>query len=180
MNEISENLEDHIDAPIKKAVAGLALLGLNPVMSCCGFSYENESVPKTHLKKAYVYLSWSNDSIVPYEYFCALLMNLSRVSDWTISPMRGYKEGLMVFDFYGNTWTAGHPWEKKDAVHNYEVFVLAITALNGAIESFENKMVDSCLLEDGNKLYSEFSSFWKYKPTKPWRITKEIWKNLPN
>lgn len=178
---MSNLLEDHIDAPIKKAVAGLALLGFNPIMSCCGFSYDNEAVPKTHLKKAYVYLSWSAAiSKIPYEAFSTALMTLSQVSDWTIAPVKGFSDGLIVFDFYGNTWSSGHPWKRKEAVHNYEVFVLAITSLNKVIEKYEDIMLDLILLEDGNKHYEKLSKFWKYKSTEPWLITKEIWKNLPS
>ncbi len=174
-------LENHIDAPIKKAVAGLALLGLNPYMSCCGFSYKDEVVPKTHLKKAYVYLSVSKkqEDAADFSKWAQVVTALSSLSGWHISPLN-QSEDELYFDFYANTWNKGHPWEEQNAVHYYETFVLAIFKLNQAIEKMSYLFKDRVILEDGNKKYSKLSSFWQYEPTESWLITPEIWAKIPS
>lgn len=174
-------LEDHIDAPIKKAVAGLALLGLRPFMSCCGFSYKDEAVPKTHLKKAYIYLALSKkmEDLRDFAECSQKMIVLSFLSGWHISPLNP-NEDEAHFDFYANTWNKGHPWEEENAVHYYETFVLGISALNNAIGKLTHLFKDEVTLEDGNKKYSEISSFWQYEPTEPWVITPEIWAKIPS
>src|SRR3990167_10289827 len=41
-------LRDDIDQPIRNCVAYLALLGCNPVWSCCGFDYIGQPIHKSH------------------------------------------------------------------------------------------------------------------------------------
>jgi hypothetical protein len=88
---MEETVEKHIDEPIKKCVVGLNLLGITTTMSCCGYTYENEAVPKKHLNKAYVYIDMTrtlmNQSIN--------LIALSLKSQWNISPL-----SYGVIDFY--------------------------------------------------------------------------------
>ena len=177
-------LENHIDAPIKKAVAGLALLGLTPVMSCCGFSYDGEVVPKTHLGKAYIYLTNNNELVAkqlrPSWYFPDRLLSIASMSGWSITALTEWIDGKRTFDFYADTWSKPHPWGEESAVHFYEKPLLAIVALNKSINSLKHEFLSEVLLEDGNSLYKKESSYWQYKPTKSWLITPEIWENLPS
>src|SRR3990167_575278 len=41
-------LEDDIDEPLKTCVMALALLGCEPVWSCCGFDYAGQPIHKSH------------------------------------------------------------------------------------------------------------------------------------
>lgn len=168
---MNNTVYNHIDAPIRKAVAGMNLLGFNTYMSCCGFSYENEEVKKSHLGKAYMYLDfeqvWKNPRL------CDLLTKISLESNWNYDRNRDF------IDFYAKTWKKNHPWSDYNSVHHYEVFLLAIKNLNDTIKRFENSFLDSVEIKDGNLYYLEkVSSFWNYKPLPSWTIEKENWENI--
>ena len=120
------NIQDHIDAPILKSVVGLNLLGFKTYMSCCGYDYDDPKVPKTHLKKAYIYLD--TKQVYQSDRLSSSLNRLCMDSNWRIGISNNF------LDFYANTWDKGHPWESPQSVHYYEVFLLAIHHLNKAIE----------------------------------------------
>lgn len=159
---MSEKLEDHIDEPIKKCVAGMALLGYNPIMSCCGFNYKGEKVPKKHLKKTYMYLK-------PAQPFDTAFYNIMIDSQWTLKGL-----GKYCFDFFANTWDANHPWNEEGCPHFYEVFAIAINSLEKAIERVpKDFFAENVLLKDGNEDYKKNIKHWQYEPAEPWKITYE-------
>jgi hypothetical protein len=165
------NLYNHIDAPIRKCVAGLNLLGIKTGMSCCGFSYKGEEVPKTHLQKTYIYI----DRLSLSNLACAQLINLAGRSGWTLSFPNGH-----WIDFYGNTWDKSHPWAEEGCPHFYETHVLAINSLEKAIETEKGYFLNEVVIEDGNKMYKDKwgIKYWQYEPTEPWIVTPEVYKNL--
>lgn len=168
---MSNLLKDHIDDPIKKAVVGMNLLGFKTYMSCCGFSYEGESVKKSHLGKCYLFLDYNQ--IISNNKFLAILSKISLKSKWV------FKRHHDFVDFYGETWSKDHPWASLGAVHNYEAFLLAINSLERVIEEQSGHFLDSALIEDGNLYYVKtVSKYWQYKPTEPWLVTKEDFYNL--
>jgi hypothetical protein len=75
-----ETVKDHIDAPILKAVAGMNLLGFKTYMSCCGFTYKDEQVKKSHLGKAYMYLDC--EQIINTPRLSSLLTEICLESGW--------------------------------------------------------------------------------------------------
>lgn len=98
---MSDELKDHIDEPIKKCVVGLSLLGFKTIMSCCGFSYEEERVPKKHLGKVYIYLLMDNFYDFHEPNLSAILIRLSALSNWKIGPVNGaFFDKGMLFDFH--------------------------------------------------------------------------------
>ncbi len=167
----SNQLEDHIDAPIKKCVAGLNLLGIRTLMSCCGFTYEGEKVPKKHLGKSYIYIDLSKTPPDKAE----TILNLSRFSSWTIKPINESQ-----LDFYGDYWEKDHPWNDIDCPHYYEKFVLNINRLEKAIDRLSSLFLEEATIQDGNNDYAnEYKiKYWQYKPTYPWIVTPEIYRNL--
>lgn len=169
--ESNELLENHIDEPIKKCVVGMALLGFKPIMSCCGFTYKDEKVPKKHLGKAYIYLS--HDDIIKNGRSTNLLQ-LMYLSGWKIDIL-----DKNFIDFYSNTWQKDHPWNDKNCPHYYEMFVLAINSLEKTLETLKAHFNKEAIIEDGNKFYLEkVSKFWQYKPCKDWVVTPETFEKL--
>lgn len=166
-----DTVEKHMDEPIKKCVVGLNLLGITTTMSCCGYTYENEAVPKSHLNKAYVYLDMTqtlmNQSVN--------LITLALKSNWVISPL-----GHGIVDFYANGWEKDHPWNNPKSPHFYEVFLLAINRLEKSIDSLQEKFNPQVTISDGNLKYRDEYKIkhWKYKPAADWIVTPETYENL--
>ncbi len=166
-------LEDHIDEPIKKVVVGLSLLGFSVTMSCCGFAYKGERVPKKHLDKAYVYL-YNPHLTDPLK---ALLVDLSFESLWRFKTLG---RGAVFIDFYANTWAKDHPWADRGCPHNYEIFVLAIHDLERTIMLHKDRFSNRAVIRDGNKIYKESFNikYWQYEPTEDWIVTPETFFKL--
>jgi len=170
MEPNTNSLQYHIDAPIRKCVVGLNLLGIKTGMSCCGFSYKGEEVEKKHLAKSYIYII--ND-LSPYN--AKLLLDLAAMSQLTIDCIMG---GWI--DFYGKTWHENHPWADLKCPHYYESFVLAINALEKALEAKKHLFFDECIIKDGNSLYKDKFKikYWQYEPAEDWILKKEEWDSL--
>lgn len=168
----SQNLEDHIDDPIKKVVAGLALLRFIPLMSCCGFSYDGEKVKKKHnYNRPYVYLEYLN--MPPANK--ALLIDLIQMSGWN---MTGFGEGQKFVDLSGPTWRVAMPlgWDEKDSPHQHESPNLIIQRMEFYLSRYKQSFLPEVEIVDGNKWYKEELKlkYWQYKPTNPWKVTPEI------
>lgn len=167
-----QNLKDHIDEPMLKVIAGLNLIGFKTWMSCCGFKYKGEKVKKSHLGKPYVYLDYKQ---ISEDFFLRdVLCDLSLKSDWI------FCKRLPFIDFYAEVWKDNHVWKEKESVHNYESYVLSISALNRAILDRDFNFKDKVTISDGNKFYKEkVSSYWQYEPTEDWVVTKEEYLAMP-
>ena len=175
MNEtIDQNkLENHVDEPIKKCVVGMALLGFTPIMSCCGFNYEGEKVPKKHLKKAYIYLSYPD---LVKNNLGTNLLQISQSSRWKINVL----PGDCFVDFYAQTWDGGHPWDDEKCPHFYETFVLGINALEKTLTSLKQYFKPTVEIKDGNHFYTDplVIKHWQYKPTESWMVTPATFDSL--
>lgn len=174
MNETQpiDKLEDHIDDPIKKCVAGMALLGFKPEMSCCGFSYKTERVPKKHLEKAYIFLDYKD---LINNKLGTLLLQVGMQSGWDINLVNGE----IFVDFYAPTWENRHPWNDLKCPHFYEKFIIAISRLEKTLIGMKEHFKDSVVIRDGNNYYKEnVSKYWQYEPTQDWEVTPEIFERL--
>jgi len=170
-----DNLELHIDDPIKKSVVGLALLGFKPVFSCCGFSYKGESVKKSHMTgKPYIYLD-ANLDIEHKE----LLFDIARQSFWTI----GFPGSGTYIDFYsplGKFERQDHPWSSENSPHNCEPAVLTIAALERVLATKSSQFTNSVEIIDGNYIYKEIYKIknWQYPVSLPWIVTPDTFNSL--
>ncbi len=169
-------LEDHIDTPIKKCVVGLALLGLRPLFSCCGFSYEGEIVQKTHMNnKAYVYLDLNDTVDIKYK---SILLDVAKESSWLI---RFIGPNCPIIDFtHADIWASDHPWKNEGSVHKYETPCLAINTLEKVLTSKRILMKDVHNIIDGNKIYKTEHKikYWQYPSCEDWLVTKETFDSL--
>lgn len=168
--KVISNLQDHIDDPIKKCVVGMALLGFNPQMSCCGFSYKGEKVPKKHLKKAYMFLNFSD---VIDNNLGNKLLEISKMSRWKFNVL-----AADYIDFYAQTWQKDHPWDDDQCPHFYENFLLGINALEGTLIHLKEHFKKTTIIRDGNHLYKTKMKYWQYEPTEDWVVTPEIFDSL--
>jgi hypothetical protein len=180
--QTATNLRDQIDAPILKTVAGLNLMGLKTVFSCCGFNYKGQSDWKCHLMgKPYVFLDYSD----PKEFMNNLgeykLFILSLHTGWRFNFAGGSQSFI---DFYSlDDRTDTHPWKNPNSVHFHETAVMAIARLNKEIEAFLKSrlsLIDTVTITDGNKKWQQSTSFWQFPPAADWTVTKEEWLEMPD
>jgi hypothetical protein len=178
---MTTKLEDHIDTPIKKCVAGFALLKFQTIFSCCGFTYRDESVPKTHLPlKSYLYISTRD----LHREQRSMLFDIAMGSGWVISPIAG---GEMV-DFHFRGWEQNHPWAAANSPHKAELNVMGLKQLEDVLDSFifgfekthPTIFINPITIIDGNKLYKDGKGLkhWQYPVCDDWEITLDIYKQL--
>ncbi len=165
-------LEYHIDEPIKKCVVGLALLGFEPLFSCCGFTYKGEKVKKAHMTgKPYIFLS--APSVLGRS---ELFLRLTLRSGWSV----GTTSAGGIFDFYGRKMEEGHPWAGQDSPHRMEAQVCSIRGLELALEEVKSIFLRNATIRDGNAIwkFDKGLKHWQYEPTKDWVVTPEIFAKL--
>lgn len=164
-------LEEHIDEPIKKCVVGLALLGYDPIFSCCGFSYKGEKIKKDHLDEPYIYLDLSSMNQLQKSF----ILDLSKNAGWHITFA-----GPDILNLKGSCFGPYHPWSKKDSPHRYEQNVISIKALENFIESQIDKFNNQSTIKDGNKTYKNKYGLkhWQYEESDDWTVTPDIFNQL--
>lgn len=174
----TNKLEDHIDLPMKKIVAGLSPLGFKTLFSCCGFSYQGEAVPKSHMPlKSYVFFENVNCPTLR-----SLLCFFVQKAGWVLSQVND-----SVVELYYLGHSKDHPWAAANSPHRPEQNVLGINKLEAVInwlieehkdnEAFVSKQV---VIQDGNARYSNELSikYWQYPSCEPWTVTLEEYYKL--
>ena len=159
-------LEDDIDTPIKKCVAMLALLGLEPLFSCCGFDYQGQPYHKSH-QYGEPYIMVKDNPIT--RQWTHMGTNGNLVYGWKI---RKHVQGtyLIVLKVPGNPY-----WRKKDCIHFSEEVVIEISLLEKTLLGLQESFLPRIVLEDTNQNYKKNGiKHWQYPPKKPWVIKKEL------
>lgn len=159
-------LEDDVDAPIKKCVAMCALLGLEPLFSCCGFDYHGQPYHKSHqYGEPYIMLQENETS----KQWLTMGTKEKLVGGWTI---RKFIKGTILLEHK----ISGNPhWRKKDCIHFAEEIVIGITLLERALLGLSEHFLPSIVLPDTNQNYKKNGvRYWQYPPKKPWVIKKEL------
>jgi hypothetical protein len=173
MNEtILNNLEDHIDEPIKKCVVGLALLGFTPIFSCCGFNYHGEKIRKDHfLNKPYIYIDYSKMTSELKE----VLLDICFKSRWSIGI-----SGANCVDFHGWKWEKEHPWSADGCLHKPEMNVISLRELEKVLETYRPKFQEQALIRDGNDVWKKDLGLkhWQYAPSESWWVTPDTFDKL--
>lgn len=178
---MTNQLKDHIDEPIKKCVVGLNLLGFKTLFSCCGFSYKNEAVPKSHLGKAYIYLDRSSfPTFYGFSPFKgeevkkkAIFFDIALKSGWNFKKVND-----TTIDFYGESWPANHPWGHEGSVHFYEQMVLSIRSLESALDLWQDSFADQVTIECAYKEWNKLMKYFNYEACESWTVTKEDYLKL--
>jgi hypothetical protein len=161
-----QNLEDDVDAPIKKCVAMCALLGLEPVFSCCGFDYHGQPYHKSHqYGEAYITLKKNRIS----EHWLTMGTGGKLIGGWVI---RKHVQGTLalIHKVPGNPY-----WRKRDCIHFAEETALGIAYLERALLGLSENFFPAIVLEDTNQNYKKSGvRHWQYPPKKPWVIKKDL------
>lgn len=165
-----KNLRDNIDEPIRRCIAGMALLGFKTVFSCCGFNYKGQPKDRSHLiGKPYMYLEYTASS---FQYLPLLMMSTS----WRLNFLTGRK-----FDFFGQGWNgSNHIWNKEESIHHYEAAAIQIQSLENRLTTdpfFLRHMLDEVEIVDGNHEYKKQVKHWQIDGSEPWLVTKENFLN---
>lgn len=156
-------LEDDIDLPVKKCVAMFALLGFQPLFSCCGFDYHGQPIHKSHQYGR------------PYFMFQGNPKSLSLVGCRFSMGWRSVSMYNKTTVFLENVIEGNPHWRKKDCIHFSEECNIAISWIEKWLLSNKSLMADTITLEDTNQNYKKNSiRFWQYPAKEPWIIQKEL------
>lgn len=175
-----QNLKNDIDAPIRKLVAMFALLGCEPMWSCCGFDYDGQPMHKTH-EYGDVYIILKNSLRVIEILEVLLNEKVIKVSKREMladdDQWRTWASGNLVFlqsDFDFFHVESNYPWRDHNCVHFSELSIIKIDELEQELlRLFSNKFMDTVILKDTNYLRKQRLYNWQYPVLDDWVITKE-------
>lgn len=155
-------LEDDVDTPIKNCVAMFALLGCQPLYSCCGFDYSGQHFHKSHQYGRPYFI------LVSTERTRDVLLNLSKRHSFWMAKQGGGRDNVNL-ELLAN----GNPhWRKEECIHFAEECVTGVQWMEEFLRLFESYMMDSTVLVDTNQLAKKDVEYWQYPPKKPWHIKK--------
>lgn len=163
------NLGADIDAPIKRCIMALALLGCEPLWSCCGFDYFDQFPHKSHAYGECGIALRNNtrsrwlgkrllDKPLPFQNY---------KNRWVFTPYRHYQDDLIYF--VANIQD-GNIWPNKDSVHYSEPGTIALGFLENYLLTLRGQMQAECILQDTNHLFLDRYAAWQYPPLADWKI----------
>lgn len=158
------SLEDDIDLPIKKCVAMLALLGCEPVYSCCGFDYDEQPLHKAHQYGRPYFVLTSNNISIQFIQFL-----YDKKTQWYIGQGNHPKWINLEFMVGMNPH-----WRKEECIHFYEECLVGINRIENLLYRQKHLMKEEIELIDTNYLAKKSAKHWQYPPKEPWIIKKEL------
>ena len=175
---ISYKLEDHIDAPIKRAVALMNLFGIETIFSCCGFDYKNPNVPKSHIhNRPQILFKATRDNLMKA---CELIHCDQFAANrlWWINIMPTNKREPFVKALIGCVFQHQprgqiNNWLEKESPHNHEGANAVIACLEDRLLQFSDRMKDEVVVQDYNAVMKKVYPYWQYDPCEPWHINKK-------
>lgn len=158
------NLEDDIDAPIKKSVAMFALLGCEPIYSCCGFDYEGQPIHKSHqYGRPYCILTTNEKTLG----FIELL--LKKRTFWQAGRGNNPKWTNIELMVGMNPH-----WRREECIHFYEESLSGILQMESILKGLHPYMAEEVVLVDTNHLAKKQAKHWQYPPKEPWHIKRSL------
>lgn len=154
-------LEDDIDEPIKRCVAALALLGCEPIWSCCGFDYLRQPLHKYHQYGRVFFVLRRNDHSDTFVEACPNWQHPACIEG-----------GEECIDFHIDVKNVIPQWDNTDCIHYYEPFVGHIQALEDFLYRFSDLFAEEVTLHDTNNLFKERFRLWQYPVMADWVIRK--------
>ena len=149
------NLKDDIDIPIRKSVAMFALLGTQPLFSCCGYDYVGQPIHKTHEHRPYI--------MFPKDIIFPPFETLQQKCGWKVLHRHGT---IITAEFENNP-----DWDFPECIHYSEMHNIWIESLEDYLLTFAALFQDSVVLTDTNSNYGKL--YWMYPAKEPWAITKD-------
>lgn len=177
-----KSLKEDIDIPIRTLVATFALLGCEPLWSCCGFDYDGQPLHKTHeYGNAFIFFRETNqtqkivDSLIEHK----VVQNKekgsgmdSKTNDWITYTFERRIHLASNFDYYQKK--SDYPWSKNSCIHYPELAIIQINGLGWHVcKLFSNELLDTVTLHDTNKRYKDNLVDWQYPVLEDWIIHKE-------
>ena len=152
---------DDVDEPIRKCVAAFALLGCQPIWSCCGYDYVGQPIHKSHQygRIFFILLSPSRSSSV-FDRF--------GMEDWKL--LRNVAD--LGFSFHLDFRNIIPQWDNVKSIHYPEAPVVQIHYLEKFLFSLSDEFMSEVMLEDTNLHYATQFTYWQYPILEPWVIKK--------
>jgi len=170
LKEVS-TLEDDVDLPIKKCVAYFALLGCEPMWSCCGFDYVGQPLHKSHqsgfphiviMQNAY------SDSVVGK--MAEYAKTNPFLACWHSTEHR--PDNMDCITISTNIIRPGGLWNDKNCIHFSELGATYIGYLEEFLLSLKDCFASECVVKSTNATYQERFPNWQYPPKADWVIRK--------
>jgi len=170
-------LEKDIDLPIKTIVGMFALLGCEPLFSCCGFDYAGQPIHKTHeYGNAYVMLrnnkqtKWVIEQMIGIKF---LKEGIEKTSRWRTWEVEKEEIVFVALSFDWEESNRDYPWTKTNCIHYSEKGVIGLGVLRKVLWKFRNGFLDNVILSDTNNLHNKNLPYWQYPGLEEWKINKE-------
>lgn len=175
---ISKLLEDHIDEPIKRAVALLNLYGIGTIFSCCGFSYKGEKVPKSHIHNhpQILFKATRNNLMKACKLIHCGVFASNNMWSVHITPTNGrepFVKALMSCRFQHQSNGQINNWLDKSSPHHHEGANVVIACLEDRLVTFKDEMKDEVLIHDYNAIMKKAYPSWQYDACEPWLVRKK-------
>ncbi len=171
-------LENDIDLPIKTIVGMFALLGCQPLFSCCGFDYEGQPVHKTHeYGNAYINLRDNSNTKQVIDFFISIGFfadTYKRTSQWRTWKIEQDKIVFVAQSFDWKDRKMGYPWTKENCIHYSEKGVIGLHELRKKLYyAFKDHFLSQITLRDTNQNHNKNLAYWQYPASEPWEINKD-------
>lgn len=167
-----KSLEQDIDAPIRPVVAMLALLGCEPIWSCCGFDYAEQPVHKSHEYGTVGIAIKDNEAIRRVGGLLLQAHNIAFQEKRNCWRLRG---GLHYGDriiYLMSGIEDGNLWPDRDSIHYSEPGAIAIGLLKRFLFSLKDTFLEQAVLGDFNAVYKSRYPDWQYPPLTDWVINR--------
>ena len=160
------SLRDDIDEPIRECVMALALLGCEPMWSCCGFDYEGQPMHKQHeYGRVGFLLTDSEATWGMVERFKA--SGVPFKEKWRFEGR--VNDGVLSAAMWAEFEREGS-WQDKDCIHYSELGITYTRYLLEFLLSLRSEFQSRVVLRDTNVVYKERFPHWQYPPKADWVI----------
>ena len=161
-----ETLEQDVDEPIKVCVMALALLGCEPLWSCCGFDYKGQPIHKSH-QYGRCYFVLGNRLSVLGIYVKLLYSDIPNKGFWSLQSA-----GDKSIDLHADVSNVIKQWDTPDSIHYYETLSMHIQEFENFLMGLHESFLDEVTLTDTNATFKDSIRSWQYPPKKDGVIRK--------
>lgn len=164
-------LDEDIDAPIRMCVMALALLGCEPMWSCCGFDYAGQPLHKSHKYDRVGFalrdnfrVRWLTEQLeqTPLEF-----QDYANGWKFDYASHYGNENCYLVSDIH-----TGNIWPDRDSIHYSEPGTIAIQLLEKFLLRLSHEFQDCVTLRDTNAEFKQRFQWWQYPAKSDWVIHK--------
>jgi hypothetical protein len=162
--------KDDIDKPMLRTVIGLALLGCEPMWSCCGYDYLGQPIHKRHVF-GLLYIccrkNLASEIVLPKLPYLGGACNQWALLDY---PRDGIPSLYLEFR-WGHGKYAWTDWSPKDAHLFGEIPQVELSHLEFGISKLEECFQESAIIRDTNDDYRSRHPYWQYPTLGDWTVT---------